>query len=257
MRCPEGSSGACFFQKHATGDFPDAILRVPLVEHGKTATGMAVDSLAGVLALVQLGTLELHVWGSRLESLERPDQMVFDLDPAAGLPFARVVAAARIVRDLLEGLGLAGFVKTSGGKGLHVVVPITPTRSWDEVKEFSRAIAEAIVRADPEHFTAVMSLKKRAGKTFVDFLRNGRGATFVAPYSTRSRPGAPVSVPLRWDELDSTSSGDRFTVADLSRRLAELKADPWEAYGSARREITEGMRRALGLGEGSGPARAA
>ncbi len=257
VRCPEGSPGACFFQKHATGDFPEAIIRVPLVESGEAATGMAVDSLAGVLSLVQLGTLELHVWGARIETLECPDQMVFDLDPAGGLPFARVVSAARIVRDLLEGLGLAGFVKTSGGKGLHVLVPITPTRPWDEVKEFSRALAEAIARADPEHFTAVMSLRKRTGKTFVDYLRNGRGATFVAPYSTRSRPGAPVSLPLHWDELSATSRGDRFTVGDLRRRLGDLRADPWEGYESARREITEGMRRALGLGERSGPARAA
>jgi bifunctional non-homologous end joining protein LigD len=257
VRCPSGYTGECFFQKHATDAFADSIVRVPVKEDGGSGVYVAVDSLAGILSLVQVGALEFHVWGSHLETLEQPDQMVFDLDPAEGLPFSRVNEAARILHDLLDGLGLASFVKTSGGKGLHVVVPLEPAGGWDEVKDFSRALAEAMVAADPSRFVANMSLKKRPGKTFIDFLRNGRGATFVVPYGTRRRAGAPVSAPLRWDELTSDLRGDRYAVANVRRRLAALEADPWEGYAAVRQQITPAMRRAVGLGGGIKRGRAA
>jgi bifunctional non-homologous end joining protein LigD len=250
VRCPAGLAGQCFFQKHAADGFPESVIRVPMAADGGNGLFVAVDSLAGVLALVQAGALEFHVWGSRLATVERPDQMVFDLDPAEDLPFSRVNEAARILHDLLGGLGLASFVKTSGGKGLHVVVPLEPTRGWDDVRDFSRALSEAMVAADPAHFVATMSLTKRPGKTFIDYLRNGRGATFVAPYGTRRRPGAPVSAPVRWDELTSDLRGDRFTVATVRRRLASLRADPWQGYADVHQEITPAMLRAVGLGDG-------
>ena len=247
VRCPDGATAQCFFQKHAADHFPDTIIEVPIRESGKSATYVAVDSLAGVLALVQMGALEFHVWGSRVETLERPDQMVFDLDPADGLPFARTIAAATTLRGLLSRLGLESFVKTSGGKGLHVVVPLRPVRPWPVVKDFSHAIADLMVKAEPEGYVATMSRRKRTGKVYIDYLRNGRGATFVAPYSTRRRAGAPVSAPLRWDELTATLRPDGYTVATVGRRFPGVADDPWRDYFDVRQEITEEMLRTVGV----------
>jgi bifunctional non-homologous end joining protein LigD len=185
-----------------------------------------------------MGVLEFHVWGSHVESLEYPDQIVFDFDPDPALPFSRVVDGARLMRIILEDLGLRSFVKTTGGKGLHVVTPILPTRRWDEVKPVTKAIAEALVRADPGMYIATMSLKKRAGKIFVDYLRNGRGATFISAFSTRRHPGAPVAAPLRWDELGPGLRADRYTVGTMRSRLARLRDDPWRGYDELRQEIT-------------------
>ena len=250
VRCPQGLAGPCFFQKHGVEQFPESVISVPIREADGTATYPAVESLEGILALVQMSALELHVWGSRIETLELPDQMVFDLDPDDGLPFARTITAAQTLRTLLDHLGLASFVKTSGGKGLHVVVPLRPNRSWDEVKEFSHAVAEVMVRAQPELYLATMSRAKRAGKVYIDFLRNGRGATFVAPYSTRRRAGAPLSLPLRWDELNARLRPDAYTVGNIGRRLAGVKVDPWRGYEETRQEITAETMRTLGLHPG-------
>ena len=180
VRCPDGATAQCFFQKHAVDQFPDTIIEVPIRESGRSATYVAVDSLAGVLALVQMGALEFHVWGSRVETLERPDQMVFDLDPADGLPFARTIAAATTLRGLLAQLGLASFVKTSGGKGLHVVVPLRPVRPWADVKEFSHAVAELMVRAEPERYVATMSRPSEPARS-----TSTTCATAAAPPSSR------------------------------------------------------------------------
>jgi bifunctional non-homologous end joining protein LigD len=248
VRCPDGYTGQCFFQKHAMDHFPETVLRVPIPEGDEVETYVAVDSAAGLLSLVQMGVLEFHVWGSHMETLEKPDQLVFDLDPDAGLPFNRVIEAARLMRTALDGLGLESFVKTTGGKGLHVVVPIAPTRPWDEAKAFSKALAEAIVAADPDRYIATMSLKKRKGKVYIDYLRNGRGATYVTPFSTRRRPGAPVSTPLRWDELTGRLKPDRYTVRNLQRRLARLESDPWEGYHEVRQKLTAAMDRSVGVG---------
>ena len=248
VRCPEGHTKQCFFQKHAVDQFPEAILRVPIKEdNGQAGTYLAIDSAAGLLSLVQLGVLEFHVWGSHLETVEYPDQIVFDFDPDPELPFSRVAEGARLMRDLLGGLGLRSFVKTTGGKGLHVVAPIEPTRTWDEVKPFTKALADSLQTLDPSRYLVNMSLKKRTGRTYVDYLRNGRGATYVTAYSTRRRPGAPVSAPLRWEELTPRLRADRYTAANLRRRLAGLDEDPWAGYADVRQSITDDMLRSAGL----------
>jgi bifunctional non-homologous end joining protein LigD len=233
VRCPEGHETQCFFQKHADDSFPATIRRVTIPENGGSGTYFAIDSLAQLVWLVQMGGLEFHVWGSRVGDYEHPDELVFDLDPDVGLGWERVVAAARLLHDRLAQLGLASFVKTSGGKGLHVVVPIRPERSWDEAKAFCRALANHIVGERPLEYTATMSKAKREGRVFIDYLRNGRGATSVVAYSSRRRAGAPVSMPLRWDELSGLRSADSYTVRTALRRLSSLKADPWEGFAAA------------------------
>jgi bifunctional non-homologous end joining protein LigD len=248
VRCPEGSAKQCFYQKHAPQNLPAAVLRFPINEDdGRTGTGIAVDSATGLLTLVQLGVLEFHVWGSHIAAVDRPDQLVFDFDPDPDLPLSRVIEGARLMRDLLDGLGLRSYVKTTGGKGLHVVAPIQPTRRWDEVKLFAKALAKSLQTLDSERFLVNMALKKRAGKVYVDYLRNARGATYVAAFSTRSRPGAPVSTPLRWDELTPRLRSDRYTVANLRRRLAGLHDDPWAGYAGVRQQVTDDMLRAAGV----------
>ena len=241
VRCPEGRAKECFYQKHVAARFPEAVLRLPIEEQGGVATYAAIDSTAGLLSLVQMGVLEFHVWGSHMENVDYPDQIVFDFDPDAQLPFARVADAACLVRDVLAGLGLRSFVKTTGGKGLHVVAPILPTRTWDEVKPFTKAVAEALVRLDPSAYTINMALSRRVGKIYVDYLRNGRGATSVCAFSTRRRPGGPVSVPLRWDELGARMRADRYTVGNVRRRLSQLREDPWRGYDEVRQQIAPGM----------------
>ena len=248
IRCPEGYTSQCFFQKHAVGHLPDTVLRVPVKEdHGAVGTYVAVDSAEGLLALAQTGVMEFHVWGAHMQTVEYPDQIVFDFDPDPELPFSRVIEGARLMHDLLEGLGLQSFVKTTGGKGLHVVAPVEPRLTWDEVKAFTRACAESLATLEPSRFLVNMSLKKRAGKTYVDYLRNGRGASFIAAYSTRKRPGAPVSAPLRWDELTPRLRADRYTVANMPRRLSRLDEDPWAGYDGLRQGISDDMLRAAGL----------
>jgi bifunctional non-homologous end joining protein LigD len=248
VRCPEGHDKQCFFQKHAVDQFPDSVLRVPIPEDdGSVATYVAVDSLPGLVSLVQMGVLEFHVWGSHMETLEQPDQLVFDFDPDPELPFSRVVEGAELMRDLLAGLGLTSFVKTTGGKGLHVVVPVAPTTPWDQAKAFAKGLAEALQQAQPARYVVNMSKKKRAGKIYVDFLRNGRGATYIAAFSTRRRAGAPVATPLRWDELNGRLRADRYTVANLRGRLAGLRDDPWQGYADVRQELTPAMLASAGV----------
>ncbi|HEX2252666.1 MAG TPA: DNA ligase D [Thermoanaerobaculia bacterium] len=246
VRCPSGRTGQCFFQKHLDESFPQAVKRREVAEReGSSVYGLA-DDLPALLALVQMGVLELHVWGARVDRIERPDTLVFDLDPEEGLPWARVVEATLALRERLEGLGLASFVKTTGGKGLHVVVPIQRRTEWDDAKAFARAVAEDLVRKDPERYTANMAKAKRHGRVFLDYLRNGRGATYVTAYSTRARAGAPVSVPIGWDEV-ATTAPNQYTVENLPARLAKRRRDPWEGYFDVRQSITKPMRRELGL----------
>jgi bifunctional non-homologous end joining protein LigD len=248
VRCPQGLAGDCFFQKHIEASFPASVRRVEVTEKDGEAKAYAVvESREGLLALVQMGVLEIHTWGSRRDRLERPDVLVFDLDPDEGLPWSRVVEAARAVRGLLAELGLDSFVKTTGGKGLHVVVPIERRSEWEEVREFTRGVAETLVAADPERFVANMSKARRKGRVFVDYLRNARGATFIAPWSSRARPGATVAVPVAWDALARVRPG-RFTVADVPRLLARRKADPWAGWGSVRQSVSRATRRAVGAG---------
>lgn len=255
IRCPRGQGGQCFFQRHAGSGVPDALrrLRIPDMEGDGEAVYLAVDDRTGLMALVQIGVLEIHPWGARADDPERPDRLVFDLDPAEGLPWARIVEAAREVRARLAAVGLESFVKTTGGKGLHVVLPVARRQGWDDARAFVRAVAEAMARDRPAAFTAAAAKASRPGKVFIDYLRNARGASAIAPYSTRARPGAPVATPLAWEELeDPDFRPDRFTVASLPDRLARLGhnsggRDPWPDMAGLRQSITLKARRSLGL----------
>ena len=217
------------------------------MEKGGQVYYSVADNIDGVIALVQMGALEIHVWGSREDKLEQPDMMVFDLDPAPEVEWPGMIKAARLMRERLSELGLASFVKTTGGKGLHIVVPLTPEADWDTVKAFSRAVAESVVRETPAEYIATMSKEKRKGKIFIDYLRNGRGATSIAAYSTRSRQGAPISTPVAWDELTADLKPDSYNIHNIRRRLTALKEDPWADYFSVRQQITSEMRKKVGL----------
>ena len=247
LRCPEGYEKECFHQKHTNRMVPDAVHSIEIKEEtGKSSPYLMVDDLPGLIALVQMGALELHVWGAHAGRIEYPDRMVFDLDPDEGLPWSRVVEAADLVRDRLTALRLQSWVKTTGGKGLHVVVPLTGKQTWDEVKGFSQALAERLVKDAPDRYTSKMSKAGRKGKVFIDYLRNSRGATAVAAFSTRARAGATVSTPVGWDEL-SRLTFDQFTVKTVPRRLKTLKSDPWKEFWNVRQSITQSARRAVGM----------
>jgi bifunctional non-homologous end joining protein LigD len=247
VRCPEGQGGECFYQKHLTEQFPDAVLRVAIEEGGKKVQYGAVDSLPGLISLVQMGALELHVWGAHRDQVERPDYAVFDLDPDVGLAWERVVEAALGLRGLLAETGLRSFLKTTGGKGLHVVLPLARRHGWDELKAFTRAVVEGMVASQPDRFTSNPLKARRRGRIFVDYLRNGRGATSIAAYSTRSRPGAPVSTPLAWEELDGDVRADTYTIENLPERLELLAADPWREMSAVKQSITAAMKRRWGV----------
>ena len=250
VRCPKGRTDECFYQKHVGEQFPDAVHRVAVEEKEdeEPREYAMVDSVAGLVALVQMGVLEIHVWGSRTDRLERPDRVVFDLDPDVGLAWERVLEATLAVRRRLADLGLESFVKTTGGKGLHVVMPLTRRHDWDEVKAFAKAVAADMVKREPGKYTDNVRKERRKGRVFIDYLRNGRGATYIAPFSTRARPGAPVSVPVAWDALGPDLSSDRWNVETLPARLERLKRDPWAEMDGVRQSITRDVRAELGLG---------
>ena len=245
VRCPEGREGQCFFQKHLGESAPEVLRSIEVMEKDAKVHYSVADDIEGVIALVQMGALEIHVWGSREDRLEQPDMMIFDLDPAPEVEWAAMIKAARLMRERLSNLGLDSFVKTTGGKGLHVVVPLAPKAGWETVKAFSKAVAESIVRENPQGYIATMSREKRRGKIFIDYLRNGRGATSIAAYSTRNRPGAPISTPVAWDELTADLKPDSYDIRNIRERLIRLRDDPWTGYFSARQEITEQMKARL------------
>ncbi len=247
MRCPQGSEKECFFQKHAGEGFPDAIKSVEVEDSSGRSRYLMIDSVEGLIALVQMGVLELHPWSSRSDRLDRPDRMFFDLDPAPEVRWRRVADAALVLRDLLQGLDLTAFVKTTGGKGLHVLLPLTRKHGWDEVKTFAHAIAMRLALAEPKLYVATASKAQRKGRIFIDYLRNSRGATAVAPYSTRARPGAPVSTPIAWTELEGDVRSDTFTVKNLDQRLRILRRDPWEDFSRLAQTLNASARRRLGV----------
>jgi bifunctional non-homologous end joining protein LigD len=244
VRCPEGDLKQCFYQRHTRDAVSDVIHAIPVREKRSTVKYLSVDSLPGIITLVQMGVLELHTWGSRVPRIEQPDRMTFDLDPGPEVSWDQVKAAAAELRARLRDLDLGAFVKTTGGKGLHIVVPIAPKQNWQYVKDFSRSVAESLVREAPERYIATMSKAKRRGKIFIDYLRNGRTASAVCAYSTRARPGATVSVPVRWPELTEDLRG-HFTIRNVPERLARPRKDPWEDYEAARRPLTAKMLRHL------------
>jgi bifunctional non-homologous end joining protein LigD len=224
LRCPEGAAAECFFQKHASaGIIKD---QLHLVREPDGSELISIDDFDGLISLVQAGVLEIHTRGTTIDSLETCNRLVFDLDPGPGSGWEDIITAAREVHRRLSELNLVTFLKTSGGKGLHVVLPIRST-SWNEAKDFARAIAEDMARDEPERYTANLKKNARHNRVFVDYLRNSREATAVAPYSTRARPGAPVSTPITWDELRSQSGAGRYTVLNLQQRLTRLRKDPW------------------------------
>jgi bifunctional non-homologous end joining protein LigD len=247
LRAPEGHTGERFFHKHVDKGWPTALRRIRVREGEREISYVMVVDAAGLVALAQMGVLEIHPWGSRHDRIEQPDRLVFDLDPGPDVPWRRLVEAAAHTRLFLHDLGLTSFVKTTGGKGLHVVVPIARRGDWAEVKGFTEAIARTLARRDPALFTATMTKAARPGKVYVDYVRNARSQTAVAAYSTRARPGAPVSTPLRWDELLSEESADRWNVRNLLRRLAALREDPWAGFFAVKQGITAAMRREVGM----------
>ncbi|MGH7368839.1 MAG: DNA ligase D [Candidatus Rokuibacteriota bacterium] len=246
VRCPEGQSGACFYQKHAAPGVPEQVKRVRIRERGGAAGSyLYVDDLPGLVALAQIGVLEIHPWGTRVERLERPDRLVLDLDPAPGLPWPRVVETAREIRALLADLDLVSFVKTTGGKGLHVVVPLRPEANWDALRMLGESIGAELTRREPDRYTINPLKAARRGRIFVDYLRNTRGATAVAAYSPRATPGAPVSTPLHWHELSDATRPEAFTVETVPKRLRALPKDPWADFLSVDQAITSRTARAL------------
>jgi bifunctional non-homologous end joining protein LigD len=245
VRCPDGASGACFFQKHAGEHAIPGVEAAMLEDSAGRNAYMVADTVQALVGLAQMNAIELHVWGAKVAVIERPDTLVLDLDPDPIVSWATVVAGARLTRTLLEELGLAALVKTTGGKGLHVVVPLERRHSWDEVKDFAREVATHLANTFPDRFTASMSKARRRGKIFVDYLRNTRGATAVAPYSLRARPGATVATPLAWGELSAKTPPTAFTLTTVPERIAR-KPDPWADYERRRRRLTAAMRRALG-----------
>ena len=237
VRCPEGHQKGCFFQKHPGRGTPSVVRSIPIVEGGETRRTLYIESFEGLMGLVQLGALEIHPWGCRIEDVEHPDRLVFDMDPAPGLGWDKVVLAARTVRARLEELGLKSWVKTTGGKGLHVVVPLAPSLDWDTTKAFTKTLTESMARREPHLYTPKLPKAERKGRIFIDYLRNGRGATAVAAYSTRARAGAPVALPVFWEELEDLEPG-QFTVKNVPKRLAKLKKDPWDGFFEIRQSLT-------------------
>jgi bifunctional non-homologous end joining protein LigD len=240
VRCPQGRAKKCFFQKHDSGSFGPSVHHVPVTEkRGNVEDYLYVEDAAGLLTCVQMGTIEFHGWGSRVSDVEAPDRMVFDLDPDVGLDFEDVKSAAVDIRKKLADIGLASFAMLSGGKGVHVVVPLRPGHSWEAHKDFSKRFAEALSMAEPDRFIATMSKAKRVGKIFVDYLRNQRGATAVLPYSARARPGAPVAVPIAWGELSGFDSAHPFSIGDTKRLLDRARSKSLAGWGFAEQALPE------------------
>jgi len=236
-----------FYQKHIGDEAPEPIRRFNIDGQEGPEIYPYLEDLPGLMGLVQMGVLEIHPWGSRVDKLELPDRVTMDLDPDEGLPWERVTEAAIDVRDALAGIGLKSFAKTTGGKGLHVVVPLTPKLNWDEVKSFAKWVADSFVAQRPDYFTANMAKRARQGRIYIDYLRNGRGSTAIGAYIPRARPGAPVSTPISWEEVEKGVTPGELTVQTVPQRLASLPSDPWEGIGKIRQTISAAVRQQVGI----------
>jgi len=252
VHCPKGvpPGGArkgvdCVFMKHARVWGPSAIRRVRIREKTKVGEYLIVDSVAALVGLAQMDVLEIHTWNSRFARLEQPDRIVVDLDPGEQVTWGQVVEAARLVRELLRVLKLESFVKTTGGRGLHVVVPLDPHADWSECLDFARAFAQSLVRRKPRLFTERFAKIGRDDKILIDYLRNNRTNTSIAACSTRARPEATVSVPLTWTELSPSVPPQRFTIATVLNRVRKLRADPWSRYWKTRQRLPRAATAAL------------
>ena len=238
VRCPDGAGGTCFFQKHHAASLGASVASVRLKEKGGASDDyLYVEDLQGVIELVQMNVIEFHPWGARVDEPDLPDRLVFDLDPGPDVDWKRVVAGAREVRDRLADTGLESFARLSGGKGVHVVVPIKRGPDWTQAKAFCEGFANAMAQHRPLDYLATASKAKREGRIFIDWLRNARGATSVASWSLRARAGAPASIPVGWAELGRTRSGADFDLARAQRRAKTLRKDPWEGFTTLRQSL--------------------
>lgn len=245
VRCPQGRAKQCFFQKHAGDGFPEEIARVPIRESsGETADYLAINSPEALIAAVQMSTMEFHIWGASTGNLEKPDRLVFDLDPDEGLAFKDVRQAAFDIRDRLEEIGLKSLPMVTGGKGVHVIVPLTRRAEWPEAKAFAKGVATEMAGEEPDRFVATMSKAKRKGRIFIDWLRNERGATAITPYSTRAREGAPVACPVTWDEFSDLEAANGFIISAMLERLEE--DDPWRDSSGWRQSLTRKILNSVG-----------
>jgi bifunctional non-homologous end joining protein LigD len=234
VRCPQGRAKKCFFQKHDAGTFGEHVKHVEVLEKdGETAPYLFIEGAAGLLTCAQMGTIEFHGWGCRVTELEKPDRLVFDLDPDVGVSYRSVIDAAHEFRELLKQAGLETFPMTTGGKGLHVMAPLVPDLPWACVKDFAEAFARVVADREPKRFTANPLKSRRSGRIFVDYLRNARGATAIVPYSARARVGAPVATPVSWNELPSLEKPDRWTVRDVRELLARAAGPDLTEWGQA------------------------
>lgn len=246
VRCPQGHGHHCFFQKHDTGGFPENMRHVMIPESdGNKEQYFYVDDIKGLVAGVQMGTLEFHIWGSRVDQLEKPDRIVFDLDPDVGLGFEDVRRGAFDLRDRLDKIGLKTFPMLSGGKGFHLVAPLSRRAEWPQVKAFCHAFAVKVGGEAPERYVANMAKAKRKGRIFVDYLRNERGSTAISPYSTRSRDNAPVAAPVTWKEAEKVAGANVFMVSNMPERAKKV-GDPWTGYFDVKQSITKAMMKAVG-----------
>ncbi|MFN7144592.1 MAG: non-homologous end-joining DNA ligase, partial [Myxococcota bacterium] len=244
VRCPDGQDAGCFYQRHHTEGLPDATRGVVVEGHGEGQAYLWIDDREGLVGLAQVGALEIHPWGARIDDLDRPDRLIFDLDPGPGVPWEHVVDAALRVRDRLETIGLRSFAKLTGGKGIHVVVPLRPYATWDAAKPFCRAIAESMAYADPERFTAKMAKDRRENRIYLDYLRNTQTSTAVAAWSPRARAGGPVAVPVTWDALPGYPGGDPFRLPDV---LASVPPDPWGPLDAVDQRLDAGVIRRMSV----------
>ena len=245
VRCPEGIRGECVYMKHSKVWAPSPLRRVRIQERTKLGEYLIADDLPGVIGLVQMGVLEIHTWNACFEQVERPNRIVIDLDPGEEVELAAVIAGARLVRGALEALDLDSFAKTTGGRGLHVVVPLVSRADWSACLLFARRLCEAIERAAPDLYTTQYAKAGRRTKILLDYLRNNRTNTSVAAYSTRARAGAPISLPVGWTELKQSFDPRRFTIETVTGRLRRLKQDPWAGYWTCRQSLTRERIRAV------------
>ena len=239
VRCPTGRQKNCFYQRHAGSGVPRQLEKV--LVPGFDNPYLYIKDLPGLVAMVQMGVLEMHPWGVTVEEPARPDRIIFDLDPDVGLGFDDVIEAALEVRARLSALGMTSFVKSTGGKGLHVIVPIAPVHEWPQAKGFSKLFSDAMAADAPERYLTRISKAERAGRIFIDYLRNDPTSTAVGPYSTRSRPGAPVALPLRWEDLRPGLDPAAFTLRTVPDLIAAQRSDPWEEMLELRQALPDSL----------------
>lgn len=237
VRCPTGRGTKCFYQRHAGSGVPEQLSEVLIP--GFDEPYLYIKDVSGLVAMVQMGVLEIHPWGVRVERPDKADRVIFDLDPAEGLGFEAVIAAAREVRERLTALGLTSFVKTTGGKGLHVVLPIEPTADWREVKSFAKGLSAEMAADSPERFLTKASKAEREGRIFIDYLRNDPTSTAVGPYSTRSRAGAPVAMPIEWSAVKPGLDPCDFVLKTVAAKLKRRRSDPWAEMLTLRQRLPD------------------